>query len=373
MRRGGRVPRARRRSSRGLARGVRASPRRRHRGSHPSATERRPATPRVVGGGERASRAQKIRRHLCRSRRRPRAPRASQGAAHPQRLHAVSVWRVANHRRDGASVGAHVRGNRGGNHRRANVRRRRARGARGRTRRRQTTRRPLFFPLLSFPRDPRRVRRRGWAPPAAQLAATRRAGWNGGDGDGEADGESRMSRVAAIRQSASPQARRRGVRGNRRECRCAASVFEHAEPRWCPPPGHRAMDLGQAATDRNCAAAHDPKVASAMQRAPWLVMDAFVAQGGTRSCLAHARRARGPTFPRFRSRRVGDVANRDAASRRANRDGGGDAPRTERRRRRARDARPPGDIREGHACARLGGGHRRHAHHVYSGGARRQR
>ena len=69
---------------------------------------------------------------------------------------------------------------------------------------------------------------------------------------------------------------------------------EHAEARWCPPPGHRAMDLGQAATDRNLrAAAHDPKVASAMQRAPWLVMDAFVAQGGHEIMLSLMRVAPG--------------------------------------------------------------------------------
>ena len=53
------------------------------------------------------------------------------------------------------------------------------------------------------------------------------------------------------------------------------------------PAGHRAVDLGQAATDRNLrAASHNPKVAAALQRSPWLVMDAFVAQEGHEVMLA---------------------------------------------------------------------------------------
>ena len=53
------------------------------------------------------------------------------------------------------------------------------------------------------------------------------------------------------------------------------------------PAGHRAVDLGQAATDRNLrAASHNPKVAATLQRSPWLVMDAFVAQEGHEVMLA---------------------------------------------------------------------------------------
>jgi hypothetical protein len=47
------------------------------------------------------------------------------------------------------------------------------------------------------------------------------------------------------------------------------------------------VDLGQAATDRNLrVASHNPKVATALQRSPWLVMDAFVAQEGHLVMLA---------------------------------------------------------------------------------------
>ena len=52
-------------------------------------------------------------------------------------------------------------------------------------------------------------------------------------------------------------------------------------------PGYRAVDLGQAATDRNLrAASHHPKTASSMQKTSWLPVDAFVAQGGHDIVLA---------------------------------------------------------------------------------------
>ena len=57
---------------------------------------------------------------------------------------------------------------------------------------------------------------------------------------------------------------------------------------------HRAVDLGQAATDRNLrAATHDPKTASSMQKTSWLPVDAFVAQGGHDIVLALMRVAAG--------------------------------------------------------------------------------
>ena len=59
-------------------------------------------------------------------------------------------------------------------------------------------------------------------------------------------------------------------------------------------PGHRAIDLGQAATDRNLhVASHNPKVATALQRHRWLVMDAFVAQEGPDVLLALVQAAPG--------------------------------------------------------------------------------
>ena len=49
----------------------------------------------------------------------------------------------------------------------------------------------------------------------------------------------------------------------------------------------RAVDLGQAATDRNLRlATHDPRVAASLLKSPWLVMDAFVAQDGHLVMLA---------------------------------------------------------------------------------------
>ena len=54
-----------------------------------------------------------------------------------------------------------------------------------------------------------------------------------------------------------------------------------------PDPGYRAVDLGQAATDRNLrAASRDPETAASMQKASWLPVDAFVAQGGHEIVLA---------------------------------------------------------------------------------------
>jgi HIV-1 Vpr-binding protein len=57
--------------------------------------------------------------------------------------------------------------------------------------------------------------------------------------------------------------------------------------RNAPDPGYRAVDLGQAATDRNLrAASRDPETAASMQKASWLPVDAFVAQGGHEIVLA---------------------------------------------------------------------------------------
>ena len=106
-----------------------------------------------------------------------------------------------------------------------------------------------------------------------------------------------------------------------------------------------------------------------MQRAPWLVMDAFVAQGGHEIMLSLMRVAPGDRHfhdcvpaalatLRTATLHPGAGAATAAATLPESRGGGG------RRRRRARDARPPGDIREGHARQRFGGGHRRHAHHL---------
>jgi hypothetical protein len=61
----------------------------------------------------------------------------------------------------------------------------------------------------------------------------------------------------------------------------AAAAAAHVHSTASLLPGHRAVDLGQLATDRNLrVAAHNPNVAAALQRSPWLVMDAFVAQEG---------------------------------------------------------------------------------------------
>ena len=69
-----------------------------------------------------------------------------------------------------------------------------------------------------------------------------------------------------------------GASGGRR-----ASAGDHRTP----GPGHRAVDLGQAATDRNLRlATHDPRVAASLLKSPWLVMDAFVAQDGHLVMLA---------------------------------------------------------------------------------------
>lgn len=68
-------------------------------------------------------------------------------------------------------------------------------------------------------------------------------------------------------------------------------IFHNRQTDTCPAPApqplHRAVDLGQAATDRNLrAASHHARVAAALQRSPWLVMDAFVAQEGHQVMLA---------------------------------------------------------------------------------------
>ena len=70
-----------------------------------------------------------------------------------------------------------------------------------------------------------------------------------------------------------------GASGGRR----ASGAGDHRTP----GPGHRAVDLGQAATDRNLRlATHDPRVAASLLKSPWLVMDAFVAQDGHLVMLA---------------------------------------------------------------------------------------
>ena len=59
------------------------------------------------------------------------------------------------------------------------------------------------------------------------------------------------------------------------------------DPPRAPGLGHRAVDLGLAATERNLRlATHDPRVAAALLKSPWLVMDAFIAQDGHLVMLA---------------------------------------------------------------------------------------
>ena len=175
---------------------------------------------------------------------------------------------------------------------------------------------PPFFPFLSFPRDPRRLDAAAGSA-RCSTAATRR--------------QVERAATATAAQTASHAVTRRNGRQSalhRRvaaasaesaRCRCAASVFGARQPGGVPP-GHRGWTSaggdGQNPRCRRSAAA------SAMQRAPWLVMDAFVAQGGHEISSCSCASRPGTAFPRRSA--AWRRCELHAASR-ADRDGGGDA------------------------------------------------
>ena len=226
-----------------------------------------------------APRAQKVLRHVRGQRRRQGVTRAPKGPTHAQRVQPVPVRRGAGIAGDGEAP-------RATRERRGCLGRQMRRLGAGRPGRRARPRAPprRLFLSLSFPFpaildafDARSGLRAllNLLRHAAQLAA---------------------GATATAKQTASHacHALRQYVRAHlHRRIASAVASFSNThrrlstDPPRAPGLGHRAVDLGLAATERNLRlATHDPRVAAALLKSPWLVMDAFIAQDGHLVMLA---------------------------------------------------------------------------------------